>query len=401
MTGNLVALSWPELFAARARVQGAGVEIASFIGDAGRPELIAFSGGFPEPETFDLPQLQELAGSVMLDPLAVQYGPTVGDAALRAWLRTRLGQRDADPLGEDELMMTSGGMEGLALINRCLLDRGDRVLVEAPTFLGVIAAIGHAEGRISAVDLDDDGLDTDRLAAVLAAGTRFKYLYVIPDFQNPTGRRLSLPRRQALIELARRYGLLVIEDVAYRELSFDGSRLPSLRSLGPDVVIQLGTFAKTFCPGLRLGWLSGPAPLVAEAVRAKQYTDQFASAFGQRLLEAFARSGGFERSLDGKRALYRRRCELMLTELGELLPEPVRFTRPAGGFFTWLTLPADTDTTELPRLASERAVAFLPGQPFYPDGRGGNELRLSFSKVPDDQIAEGVRRLAEVLASLL
>jgi len=398
---NVTSRPWPELFASRVETRPATVEIASFIGHAGRPDLIAFSGGFPDPATFDLPQLQELAISVLLDPIATQYGPTAGDAGLREWLRGWLRQHDADPLGEDELMITSGGMEGLALLNRCLLNPGEQVLVEGPTFMGVIAAIRHAEGRITALEMDEDGLDTDRLAALLDGGTRAKYLYVIPDFQNPTGRTLSLPRRQALVELARRHGLLIIEDVAYRELDFSGGRLPSLRSLGPEVVIQLGTFAKTFCPGLRLGWLAGPAPLVAQAVRAKQYTDQCASPFGQRLLEAFARTGGFERSLAGKRALYRGRCEIMLAALAEQLPEPVRFTRPAGGFFSWLTLPAGTDTAELLRLAGERAVAFLPGQVFYPDGRGVNELRLSFSKVPDDQIREGVRRLAEVLTGAL
>lgn len=392
--------SWAELFASRVDL-GPGIEISSFIGHAGQPGLIAFSGGFPDPVTFDVPHLQELVGGVLADPAALQYGATAGMAGLRDWLSGWIDARDGGQLAEDELMITSGGMEGLTLLNLCLVDPGDRVLVEGPTFMGALAAIKYAQAQPIAVAMDEQGLDTDDLERVLASGGRVKYLYVISDFQNPTGRSLSTPRRHALIELARRYGFLIVEDVAYRELGFDDERLPSLRTLAPDVVVQLGTFAKTFMPGLRLGWMAGPAELLAQVLRAKQYTDQCASPVGQRLLEEFGRSGGFDRSLLTKREFYRARCEIMMSALAEHLPAEVSFTRPTGGFFSWLTAPAATDTSELPKLAMAEGVAFLPGQIFYPDGRGGNELRLAFSKVPEDQIAEGIRRLGTILHTLV
>ena len=373
--------------------------ISSFIGQADQADLIAFSGGFPDPATFGVEQLRELLARLLADPVAVQYGPTMGLPGLRDWLANWLAEQDGCRPADGELMITSGGMEGLTLINRCLIDPGDHVVVEAPTFMGAILAIRHAEGAVTGVSMDADGLDTAELERVLTQpGVRpIKFVYVIPDYQNPTGRSLSTERRHALVALARRHGFLILEDVAYRELGFDGSRLPSLRTLAPDVVVQLGTFAKTFMPGLRLGWIAGPAVLVAQLARAKQYTDQCASPLGQRLLEEHGRSGGFDRGLAGMRRFYRTRCELMLSALDELMPDEVGFTRPNGGFFSWLTLAPSTDAAELQRSAQAEGVTFLPGRVFYPDDRGHHELRLAFSKVPDDRIAEGIRRLAAIV----
>jgi len=387
------------LFASRLELDRPG-EISAFIGDAGRGDVIAFTGGFPDPVTFDLPLLAELTGTVLADPAAVQYGPTAGMPGLRDWLRGWIGVNDGAPLADAELMITSGGMEGLTLLNRCLVEPGDRVLVEAPTFMGALAALRHAEARVTAVPMDDEGLHTGRLAELLAEGERYQYLYLISDYQNPTGRSLSASRRRELVELARQYGLLIVEDVAYRELGFDGERLPSLAALAPELTVQLGTFAKTFMPGLRLGWLSGPAELVAAASQAKQYTDQCASPFGQRLLEEFGRCGGFDKSLAVKRDFYRQRRDAMLTALADQLPSTVGYTRPAGGFFTWLTLPDTPVAHELAGRAAAAGVAVLSGRSFYPDGRGGNELRLSFSKVSPEQITEGIGRLAGLIREI-
>jgi 2-aminoadipate transaminase len=253
------------------------------------------------------------------------------------------------------------------------------------------------EADVVAVPLDGHGLAVDALEDILRTGPRPKLLYTIPDHQNPAGVSLAADRRGALVDLARRYGLLVVEDVAYRELGFGGGdRPPCLWSLGPDVVVQSGTFSKTFFPGVRLGWAAGPAPVVAELIRAKQNTDQCAGALGQRLLEEYGRRGLLEEQGARARELYGRRCRLLMDALAATMPYEVAWTRPGGGFFSWLTLPPSVDAVDLARAAMEAKVAYVPGTPFFPDGRGANNVRLAFSKVEDALIPEGARRLGDL-----
>jgi 2-aminoadipate transaminase len=237
--------------------------------------------------------------------------------------------------------------------------------------------------------------DVDALASLLDGGLRPKLLYTIPDHQNPAGITLSPERRAAVVGLARRYGFLVVEDVAYRELGFDGSAPPSLWSSGPDVVVQAGTTSKTFFPGVRLGWAAGPAEIVAQLVSAKQNTDQCAGALGQRLFEEYVRRGWIDEQLERSRALYARKCARLLDSLAASMPDGVAWTTPRGGFFSWLTVPGDA--TELARRAADEGVAVVPGALFYPDGRGGGNLRLSFSMVDESLVATGIERLASLL----
>jgi 2-aminoadipate transaminase len=236
---------------------------------------------------------------------------------------------------------------------------------------------------------------------MLPTGLRPKLLYTIPDHQNPGGVTLAADRREPLVELARRHGFLIIEDVAYRELGFTTERHPSLWALGPDTVVQVGTFSKTFFPGVRLGWAAGPRDVIEALVVAKQLADQCAGALGQRLLEAYGRRGLLDAQILRARALYRRRSERMQAALAACMPEGVAWTRPAGGFFCWATLPAAIDATTLAPEAMERGVAYVPGAPFFPDGSGRNTIRLAFCKVPDDRIDDGVARLGELIASKL
>ena len=292
--------------------------------------------------------------------------------------------------------MTSGAVECLELIGKSFLDPGDTVLVEGPTYLGAIMAFRSFEADVRAVPLDGEGLDPAALGDEVRRA-RPKFLYTIPDHQNPAGVSLASDRRRAVIDLARRHGFLVIEDVAYRELGFEGARPPCLWSLGPDVVVQAGTFSKTFFPGVRLGWAVGPAAVVDRLTQAKQLTDQCASPLAQRLLEEFGRQGHLDRQITGARDLYARRCALMMRALERHMPERASWTRPRGGFFSWLTMPEGANSRELARLGMEQGVAVVPGVPFYPDGRGTREVRLSFSKVADEDIEEGVRRLGTVL----
>jgi 2-aminoadipate transaminase len=390
---------WDALVAARTRGDF-GDGIASVLAFLGVPDVISFAGGFPDPATFPRERVstlvQELAASG--EAIAFQYAPTRGLAglldALAGRLETLQGRRPED----DELLITSGAIEALELIAKSFLDPGDLVVVEGPTYLGSIQAFRGFEATLVAVEMDEHGLDVDDLERRLADGLRPKLVYSIPDHQNPAGVSLSAERRSQLVALAQRYGFLLVEDVAYRELPFSDESLPSLWSLAPDVVVQTGTMSKTFFPGVRLGWAVGPADISTRLVSAKQNTDQCAGALGQRLFEESARRGWIDEQLVLSRALYRRKCERMLAALERWMPNGAHWTRPEGGFFSWLTLPDDADSVDLARRAGERGVGIVPGTLFFPDGRGADKVRLSFSMVGEAQIDAGIERLAELLA---
>lgn len=398
MTDTTTDISWPRLFAARVSAPG-GDAIAKIMALSTATDIISFSGGFPDPLTFPRDAVTGLLTELVDegDVTAFQYAPTIGLESTRDYLEQRLETREGRRPAEGELMVTSGSIDALELVSMAFLDAGDDVVVEAPTYLGAIMAFRGLGARVTGVDLDDDGLRVDDLAERLAAGLRPKLLYTIPDHHNPAGVTLTLERRQALVDLARRYGFLIIEDVAYRELSFTGERLTSLWTLGPDVVLQAGTFSKTFFPGVRLGWAVAPAAVTDKLVIAKQNTDQCAGALGQRLLEKHGRSGGLDAQIARARNLYAGRCARLLAALDAAMPEGTTWTRPVGGFFSWLTLPPGHDATRLADRAADHKVAYVPGEPFYPDGRGARTARLSFSRVSDDDIDEGVRRLAGLL----
>jgi 2-aminoadipate transaminase len=296
-------------------------------------------------------------------------------------------------------MITSGAIEALELTGKSFLDPSDVVIVEGPTYLGAIMAFRSFDAEVVAVPMDENGLSVEELERRLAAGLKPKLVYTIPDHQNPAGVSLSSERRSKLVELAGTHGFLVVEDVAYRELGFGAGTLPSMWSLAPDVVLQVGTTSKTFFPGVRLGWATGPPEIVAQLIVAKQNTDQCAGALGQRLFEEYARRGLMDRQLEESRALYGRRCELMMAALESAMPAEASWTRPHGGFFTWLTLPDGLNSIEFVKRAADEGVAVVPGVPFYPDGRGTNNVRLSFSRVEDEIIPEGIERLAKLVRS--
>jgi 2-aminoadipate transaminase len=394
------ARSWSDLFAARTRAD-VGAELAAILAHVANPDLISFAGGFPDAETFPGTTTAALLDELVAagDSSPFQYSPTRGLPgpldAFAARIEALQGRRPEDA----ELMITSGGIEALELAGKTFLERGDTAVVEGPTYLGAIMAFRSFEAGVVAVPLDDDGLRVDELERLLAGGLRPKLLYTIPDHQNPAGVSLSAERREALVELARRYRFLILEDVAYRELGFTDEAPPSLWSLAPDAVVQTGTTSKTFFPGVRLGWAAGPEEIVAKLVSAKQNTDQCAGALGQRLFEEYARRGWIDEQLARSRELYRRRCGLMLESLERRMPPDVSWTRPRGGFFSWLTLPG-IDGAELARRAVEQGVAIVPGAPFFPDSRGSDNVRLSFSKVDDARIDEGIERLAGLVAAM-
>jgi 2-aminoadipate transaminase len=393
---------WSVGLARRTHALGGG-EITAILALAGATDVITFSGGFPDPSTFPTQLLADIAGRLIAEDAAValQYAATDGLASVRDYVGSRLASHEGQAPAPGELMITSGGIDCMELLAKSYVDQGDVVVVESPTYLGGIMAFRGYEADVRGVPVDDGGLRVDMLAELLAGGLRPKILYTIPDYQNPTGLSLAAARRQVLVDLARRYGFLILEDVAYRELGFAGSPPPSLWSLAPDVVLQAGTFSKIFSPGFRMGWACGPAQIISRLVVAKQNSDQCAGALGQRMLEEYGRSGELDRQIVKSRALYARRAGLLDAALTAHMPAGTTWTTPAGGFYIWVTAPEGVDTAALSAAALARKVAYVPGRPFYPGDAGATQIRLAYSRAADDLIDEGARRIGEVLATAL
>lgn len=402
MTLSLEHRDWDAGLAQRARTLGGG-EITAILSLAGATDVITFSGGFPDPATFPAGVLASIAARLITEDAAValQYAATEGLTTLRSFITERLAAQHGTAPGPGEVMITSGGIDGMELLAKSYVDPGDVVVVEAPTYLGGIMAFRGYQADLRGIAMDVDGMRVDMLSDLITGGLRPKIVYTIPDYQNPTGLSLSAERRAELVRLARRYGFLICEDVAYRELGFAGPPPPSLWSLAPDVVLQIGTFSKVFFPGVRLGWAAGPGEVISRLVIAKQNSDQCAGALGQRMLEEYGRAGHLDRQVTKSRALYARRAALMTEALAAHMPEGAAWTTPQGGFYVWLTAPDGIDTAALSSAARARKVAYVPGRPFYPDGAGVTQIRLAYSRVPDDLIDEGVRRIGDVFRTVL
>jgi 2-aminoadipate transaminase len=398
MTAALEQHDWSAGLAQRTRALGGG-EITAILALAGATDVITFSGGFPDPATFPTEILGEIAGRLIAGDAAVslQYAATEGLAGVRDYMAGRLESLEGTRPGPGELMITSGGIDCMELLAKSYLDPGDQVVVEAPTYLGAIMAFRGYEADLHGIPMDEDGMRVDVLVGLLAGGLRPKIVYTIPDYQNPTGLSLNAPRRAELVRLARHYGFLICEDVAYRELGFSSPPPASLWSLAPDVVLQAGTGSKIFFPGVRLGWAAGPEQIISRLVVAKQNSDQCSGALGQRMFEEYGRAGHLDRQIVASRALYARRAELMTQALAAHMPDGATWTTPHGGFYVWLTAPAGLDTVALSPAARARKVAYVPGRPFYPGDAGGAQIRLAYSRVADHLIDEGARRIGEVL----
>ena len=398
MTAALEQHDWSTGLAQRTRTLGGG-EITAILALAGATDVITFSGGFPDPATFPTEILGQIAGRLIAGDAAValQYTATEGISGVRDYVAGRLESLEGSRPGPGELMITSGGIDCMELLAKSYVDPGDVVVVESPTYLGGIMAFRGYEADVRGVPMDDDGMRVDVLADQLAGGLRPKIVYTIPDYQNPTGLSMSAGRRAELVGLARRYGFLICEDVAYRELGFTAPPPASLWSLAPDVVLQAGTFSKIFFPGVRLGWAAGPEQVIARLVVAKQNSDQCSGALGQRMLEEYGRTGQLEQQIVASRALYARRAGLVTQALAAHMPDGATWTTPHGGFYVWLTAPDGVDTVALSAAARARRVAYVPGRPFYPGEAGTTQIRLAYSRVADQLIDEGIRRIGEVL----
>jgi 2-aminoadipate transaminase len=381
------------------RAQNQNDELTTIL--AGAPEgVLSLAGGFPNPATFPSELLDELTARVLRDEpgVALQYAPCEGIPSVREYLIERQEQLHGRRPALEEFIVTSGGMECIALACQSLIDPGDTVAVEAPTYLGALMAFERYEAVVEGIEMDEDGLVVEALEERLEGGLRPKLLYVIPEYQNPTGRTLPLERREELVDLCRRHGVLILEDVAYREIAFDGTAPPSLWSLGPDVVVQAGTFSKIFCPGVRMGWAAGPREVIAQLAAAKQTTDQCSGGLGQKLVEAYGRAGHFERQIPASRELYASHWRALDRGLRAHMPDGVTWSDPLGGFFSWITLPEGTDTIALRPLAIEAGVSYVPGVPF---GGAPNELRVAFSYLGEPELESAASRLSSAVSSAL
>jgi 2-aminoadipate transaminase len=377
------------------------------------PELISFAGGLPGPEVFPLAQIEAAAQRVLRrqGAAAVQYSTTEGHLPLREML-VRHMDRYGIRVGPDNVLITTGSQQALDLIGKLFINPGDHVLCEAPTFLGALQAFSAYQAEYLPVAVDDDGMRMELLEDALRAAPKF--IYVLPNFQNPAGVTLSLARRQRLVELASHYGVPIVEDDPYGQLRYEGDHLPPLVKLDAEFqgcangerafrgdVLYLGTLSKTLAPGFRIGWVVAPEDVIRRLVTLKQGVDLHTSTFAQMVAYETAREGFLDRHVQTIRAAYRERRDAMLQALAVHFPPECRWTRPQGGLFLWVTLPDGMSSAALLPEALRRKVAFVPGKSFFAAGGGENTLRLNFSYCAPPVIEEGVRRLADVICGNL
>jgi 2-aminoadipate transaminase len=361
-----------------------------------RPDVISFAGGLPSPATFPVERMRAAFDTVLSNQgkVALQYGPTDGYGPLREWVAGSLSTNGAKILPE-QVLMVSGSQQGLDLLGKVLIDEGSKVLVETPSYLGALQAFSVYGPEFVSIPTDDAGLLPDEVAKV---GQGARLLYALPNFQNPTGRTLSLERRVALVETCARMGLPLIEDDPYGALSYRGEQLPKMLTMNPNGVIYMGSFSKVLTPGIRLGYVVAPVPLIRKLEQAKQAADLHTAQLTQMVVHEVVKDGFLNEHIPTIRTLYADQCEAMLAALTEFFPRSVTWTRPEGGMFIWVTLPKHIDSMKLLDEAIAQHVAFVPGAPFYANAPERNTLRLSFVTVSPEKIREGVERLGKLIA---
>src|SRR4051812_47070249 len=369
-----------------------------------RPDVISLAGGLPDTSTFPAEDLAAIMARVAAgaSARALQYGPTEGMDELKACIVEVMATEGMD-VGEDELLVTTGGQQVIDLVCKTLIDPGDVIVAEGPTYPGAVPTFGAYEADVVQIEMDADGMRIDLLEETLdrleREGRTPKFIYTVPTFQNPAGVTMALDRRRRLVRLAAERGVLVLEDKPYGLLRYEGDPLPPLYALDRgEYVIYLGTFSKILSPGLRLGWTAAPRPVLDKLNLAKQGTDLCSSTFGQHFVVEYFSQRNWADLLGRLRALYRRRRDAMLEALAEHFPPEADWTRPAGGLFIWATLPDYIDTTDLLARALRDHVAFVPGRAAFLDGRGGASMRLNFSGVSESDLREGVARIGQVVA---
>jgi 2-aminoadipate transaminase len=404
---------WNERFAQRTQRMTSSI-IRELLKLTEKPDVISFAGGLPAPEVFPREEVAAATERVLREQgkSALQYAPTEGYLPLRELLVRHMA-RYGIKVRPQNVMITSGSQQGLDLIGRLFVNPGDRILTESPTYLGALQAWSAYQAEYLTVPIDDEGLDVGRLEAQLRGGPKF--LYILPNFQNPAGVTLSLERRQRLVELANHYGAPIVEDDPYGQLRYEGEHLPPIVEIDAELhgcekgdcdftgdVLYLSTLSKTLAPGLRVAWVVAPESVITRLVQMKQGADLHTSTFCQMVAYEVARDGFLDRHVKRIREVYGERRNAMLQACARHLPEGVRWTKPQGGLFLWITFPEAIDSTELLKRALEdEKVAFVPGASFYPRGGGERTGRFNFSFCGEDLIDEGLRRLGGLLKKAL
>jgi DNA-binding transcriptional MocR family regulator len=412
VTNRAELAEWEPRYAARAERMRAS-EIRELLKLLDRPGIVSFAGGIPDPALFPAQEAQAAYVAVLGDPAgancALQYSLSEGYAPLRQWIVRHMGRLGV-ACAEDNVVITSGSQQALEFVGRLLLSPGDTALVQAPTYLGALQAFSAYEPRYDELR-PEHGNRTPRsyADAAKAAGGRVKFAYVVPDFANPTGETLSLAGRERLLDLAAELDIPVVEDTAYVALRFEGEALPSILalevarrgSIDQARAIYCGTFSKVLSPGLRVGWIVAPRPMIRRLVLVKQASDLNNATINQMVMHRLAETV-FDTQVERARAHYRRRRDAMLAALERHMPDGVSWTRPGGGLFVWARLPDTVDGASLlDRAVSEESVAFVPGAAFYFDGRGRNTMRLSYSLPNEAEIDDDIARLAKLISSVV
>lgn len=375
-------------------------EIREILKITQRPEVISFAGGLPAPELFPVEELSRVTAVVLKESgsQALQYSTTEGFEPLRRRIAGRMNAKFGARVTADNILITSGSQQALDFAGKLFLDAGDVVLCESPTYLAAISAFKAYQPKLIEVPTDCDGMIPDALEQILLTTPKVKFIYIIPDFQNPTGRTWSVQRRRELINIVNRFEVPVIEDNPYGELRFEGAIPPSVMSFDTqDLVIGVGTFSKTFCPGLRIGWIAA-APLFREKfVLIKQGADLHTSSLSQQAIAKYLELYDIDEHIARLVSVYKERRDAMLGAMERHFPAEASFTRPQGGLFTWVELPPHIKAAPLLNRCLAANVAFVPGDSFFPNGQVDNTLRLNFSNMPVDRIIEGIKRLAEAI----
>ncbi len=401
---------WEYRYAHRMQKMGSSV-IRELLKFTEQPDIISFAGGLPAPEVFPLKEFREACNTVIdhFGPQALQYSTTEGYTPLREMI-ARHNARYSVEIDPDNILITSGSQQALDFLGRLFINRGDYIVCESPTYLGALQAWNAYGAQYIPVRADENGMIVDELEAALRIGPKF--IYVLPNFQNPSGSTLSLERRKQLIELADKYGVPIVEDDPYGQLRYDGEHIPSVVALdseyrGPNGghysgnVIYLSTFSKLLAPGLRLAWVIAPPEVIRKLVMTKQAADLHTASFNQYVAYEVAKGGFLDEHVKTIRATYKERRDVMFEMMEEMFPPEVTWSKPLGGMFLWGVLPEEMDAADVLKRAIERKVAFVPGEAFHPRGGGKNTMRINFSYSSPDTIREGVTRLGLTLKELI
>ncbi len=369
------------------------------------PTIISFAAGNPAPESFPVEDLAKISADIFREEAAtaLQYGITEGYVPLREDVKARLSSRFGIDTDNNMTIITSGGQQGIELLTKVMCDEGDTVICENPSFIGALNAFRSNGCNTVGVPLVDGGIDLEALESTLKMTPRAKILYLIPTFQNPAGTCMSLEKRKAVLELAKKYNVIILEDNPYGELRFAGEEIPTIKSLDKDgIVVYSGSYSKVLSAGMRIGFICGPETVVTKMVVAKQVEDVHTNLFFQMLCHRYISECDIDKHIAGIRALYKRKCELMLSELDKKMPDCVKYTRPEGGLFLWCTLPDNIDQGAFIKTAMTKKVAVVPGQAFNCDTEAPSKcFRLNYSTPSDEQIITGIGYLADAVKSML